>query len=198
MALGKWSGVKREPKKSKGKSEYEPVPDMYNHAGKSQIINAAVRSLDAVSRDAEVRWGIGKLESLAEPELAVRFEQARVRLNTALHGDDVNEVVARCKDMIKGWKILEKRVSAAGHKPDEFRVWYHKADDGRKYAFVQDAADARLVDKDAVAYTLDEIARLLDEKYQTINNVKDLWPGAEVESVKPKQQKEVFNDDIPF
>ena len=65
---------------------------MYNHAGKAQVINAAVRSLDAVARDAEVRWGIGKLESLADPELAARFEQARVRLNAALNGDDVNEV----------------------------------------------------------------------------------------------------------
>ena len=196
MAVGKWSGVKREPKKSSG--YYAPVPDMYNHEGKSQIINAAVKSLDAVARDAEVRWGIGKLESLADPELAVRFEQARVRLNAALNGDDVNEVVARCKDMIRGWKILEKRVSDAGHKPAEFRVWYHKADDGRKYAFVQDPADARLVDKDAVAYTLDEIARLIDNKYQTINNVKDLWPGAEVESSKPKTTAKEFNDDVPF
>ena len=196
MAVGKWSGVRRQPKK--GSSDYAPVPDMYNHEGKSQVINAAVKSLDAVARDAEVRWGIGKLESLADPELAVRFEQARVRLNAALNGDDVNEVVARCKDMIKGWKVLEKRVSAAGHKPADFRVWYHKADDGRKYAFVQDPADARLVDKDAVAYTLDEIARLLDDNYQTINKVKDLWPGAEVESKKPITTAKEFNDDLPF
>lgn len=196
MAVGKWSGVKREPKKSA--SEYEPIPDMYNHAGKSQIISAAVKSLDAVSRDAEVRWGIGKLESLADPELATRFEQARVRLNTALHGDDVNAVVDRCKDMIKGWRVLEKKVSAAGHKPREFRVWYHKGDAGQKYAFIQDPADAKFVDDDAIAYTLDDIARLIDTKYPLVNKVKDLWPGAEIESVKPKRKKEVFNDDIPF
>jgi len=197
MAVGKWSGVKREPKKSV--SEYEPVPDMYNHAGKSQIINAALRSLDAVARDAEVRWGIGKLESLADPELAARFEQARVRLNTALHGDDVNAVVDRCKDMIKGWKILEKRVSAAGHKPQEFRVWYHKGDAGQKYAFIQDAADAKFVDSDAIPYTMDDIARLIDTKYPLVNQVKEMWPGSVVESVKPtKTKNEELNDDLPF
>ena len=198
MAVGKWTGAKRKPKKSD--SEYEPIPDMYNHAGKAQVINAAVRSLDAVARDAEVRWGIGKLESLADPELAARFEQARVRLNAALNGDDVNEVVARCKDMVKGWKILEKRVSDAGHKPAVFRVWYHKADDGRKYAFVQDPADATLVDDDAIAYTLDEIARLLDQRFQTINKVKEHWPGAEVTKVKPKTKTKIedLNDDVPF
>jgi len=197
MAVGKWSGVKREPKKSS--SMYEPIPDMYNHAGKSQIINAALRSLDAVARDAEVRWGIGKLESLADPELAARFEQARVRLNTALHGDDVNAVVDRCKDMIKGWKILEKRVSAAGHKPQEFRVWYHKGDAGQKYAFIQDAADAKFVDSDAIPYTMDDIARLIDTKYPLVNQVKEMWPGSVVESVKPtKTKNEELNDDLPF
>jgi hypothetical protein len=196
MAVGKWAGVKREKKKSTG--EHVEVPDMYNHAGKSQIINAALRPLDAVARDAEVRWGIGKLESLADPELAARFEQARVRLDTALRGDDVNAVVERCKDMIKGWKILEKRVSAAGHKPREFRVWYQKGDAGKKYAFIQDMADAQFVDSDAIAYSLEEMARLLDDRFQTINKVKELWPGAKVENVKPKQKKEVFNDDIPF
>lgn len=196
MAVGKWAGVRREKKKSTG--DNVEVPDMYNHAGKSQIINAALRPLDAVARDAEVRWGIGKLESLADPELAARFEQARVRLDTALRGDDVNAVVERCKDMIKGWKILEKRVSAAGHKPREFRVWYQKGDAGQKYAFIQDMADAQFVDSDAIAYSLEEMARLLDDRFQTINKVKELWPGAKVENVKSKQKKEVFNDDIPF
>ena len=157
-----------------------------------------MRSLDAVARDAEVRWGIGKLESLADPELAARFEQARVRLNAALNGDDVNEVVARCKDMIKGWKVIEKRVREAGHQPGISRVWYHKGDDGKTYAFVQDPADATLVEKGAVAYTLDEVVRLLDQRFQTINSVKQQWPGAEVTKVKPKTIEKDFQDDIPF
>lgn len=196
MAVGKWTGAKRKPKQSD--SEYAPIPDMYNHAGKAQVINAALRSLDAVARDAEVRWGIGKLESLADPELAARFEQARVRLNAALNGEDVNEVVARCKDMIKGWKVIEKRVREAGHQPADMRVWYHKGDDGRTYAFVQDPADATLVEKGAVAYSLDEVVRLLDQRFQTINTVKEHWPGAEVTKVKPKTTEKDFQDDIPF
>ena len=196
MKAGKWTGAKPKPKQSD--SEYAPIPDMYNHAGKAQVINAAVRSLDAVARDAEVRWGIGKLESLADPELAARFEQARVRLNAALNGEDVNEVVARCKDMIKGWKVIEKRVREAGHQPADMRVWYHKSDDGRTYAFVQDPADATLVEKGAVAYSLDEVVRLLDQRYQTISTVKEHWPGAEVTKVKPKNTEKDFQDDIPF
>lgn len=195
MRSGKWAGVKQQAKK-RG-DDHEPVPDMYNDAGKAQTINAAVRSLDAVARDAEVRWGIGKLERLADPALAVRFEQARIRLDNALRGDDVSEVVARCSDMIKGWRVLEKKVLAAGHKPQVFGVWYHRGDAGQKYAFVQDAGDAKFVDSDAITYTLDDVVRLLDTKHSFVNEVKQHWPGAEIESVKPKKRED-FNDDLPF
>ena len=121
-----------------------------------------------------------------------------MRLNAALNGDDVNEVVARCKDMIKGWKVIEKRVLEAGHQPGDMRVWYHKGDDGKTYAFVQDLADATLVEDGAIAYTLDEVVRLLDQRFQTVNTVKEHWPGAEVTKVKPKTIEKDFQDDIPF
>ena len=40
--------------------------------------------------------------------------------------------------------------------------------------------------------------RLLDKKSQLINKVKEHWPGAEVEEVKPKETEKDFQDDIPF
>lgn len=193
MTAGKWSKVKR-----KDSHDAESVPDMYNRQSSAASINAALRSLDAVAREAEQKWGIGKLEQLADPALAVRFEQARTRLNHALRSDDVADVVARCNDMIKGWKVLEKKAIEAGHKPDKTEAWFHVGDSGEKYAFVKDASDANLLEG-YIVYCLSDIVRLLSANYKTVSEVKRLWPGSEVTKVKPiKKQKEIFDDDIPF
>ena len=46
---------------------------------------------------------------------------------------------------------------------------------------------------------LDErMIRMIDNWKQLAKEVKDLRRNADIESLKPKRKKEVFNDDLPF
>ena len=46
---------------------------------------------------------------------------------------------------------------------------------------------------------LDErMIRMIDNWKHLASEVKDLRHDADIESVKPKRKKEVFNDDLPF
>ena len=174
------------------------------------IVKAALDSVDEVARTLEQRWGIGRLERLAPPELAVKFEQARQNFNHACSDqDDHNYMVQKANNLIKGWKALEKSAEKNGHSPADPKVLYFRAPDdmdGKPYAIVEQSGDYKRVEPDTVkrVYSLDEICRIIqfwEEKMSAVNQVKDIFPGSHITSVKPKKEgkdEKFFDDEIPF
>jgi hypothetical protein len=144
----------------------------------------------------EQRWGIGKLEQLADPALATRFEQARQNLNHALGQESISEVVAKAEDMIRGWRIIEKKVLEAGHKPECEKVWHMVNDEGKKYAFVNDSSDHVYFDKDITVISMEEVIRVFEAHYKEIyGEVKKHFPGAEITKITKKEE---LDDELPF
>lgn len=204
MPKSRYAKVKRNPKKSTAGESYT-APAMYGD-NRSETVRAAINSVDQVARTLEQRWGIGKLERLAPPKLAVAVEQARQNFSAAAQGDDSNYLVQKANNLIEGWKALEKVALKNGHKPADAKVWYFVAPEdagGKPYAIVDHASDTAAVDMDAVerVYSLDEICRIIKQfestKLGTMTAaVKDHFPNAKI--TKTKHQKENPNDPIPF
>ena len=49
-------------------------------------VDAALAPLDRLAREMEGAWGYRRLQSLASPDLAVKFESARQKLDEAIKG----------------------------------------------------------------------------------------------------------------
>lgn len=211
MARGRYSRTRAKPKDD-GKDKWF-APSMWADQ-RYPIVKAALDSVDEVARRFEQRWGIGRLERLASPELAVKFEQARQNFNDACaNQDDHNYMVQKANNLIKGWQALERSAEKNGHTPADERIWYFRApddQDGKPYALVENSGDAKRVEPDTVVrvYSLDEICRIIkfwEEKNELVNQVKDYFPGSHITSIKPKEEKDgkkknepFFDDEIPF
>ena len=77
----------------------------------------AMRPVDAIAAELELRWGVGKLETLVTPETAARFESARAKLDVAIFNKDPELVIKRAGIMKRGWEALADHCETR-HMPD--------------------------------------------------------------------------------
>ena len=165
-------------------------------------IHGALKPVDAVARDMEVKWGVGRLQELVSPETAAKFEAARAKLDVAIHDNNVALVIKRASIMERGWKALEKEAIDAGHKPAPPEIWFAHApeEDGQgkvSFAIAKDNTAATLAQTDVPVYTVQEIARIVRAWRSEFDShhAKKVFPGAEVVSITGE---EIFEDEIPF
>ena len=195
-----------EPRTGSGYSDDSwTAPAMFSD-DRFDTVNAAINSVDQVARKLEQMWGIGRLERLAPPSLAVKFEQARQNFNAAANGDDSNYLVQKANNLITGWKALEQSAVKDGNKPEDPKVWHFIGPDdlgNKKYAIVDHASDVNnhILDGGHKVYSLDEVARILAEWEKThlgdmAAKVKELFPKSKL--TKIRQTKGEMNDEIPF
>ena len=180
-----------------GKDDYVPL-----QGWQYDQIHGALRPLDAVAADIELRWGVGRLEACVNPETAAKFEAARAKLNVALHDQDVDLVIQRAGVMQRGWAALEKEAISLGHKSAPPELWYatapaEDAKDEMQIVIAKDNSAATLAQTDLPVYTVTEIARIvrLWRSQTDANRVKAVFSGAEIVSTKGDEH---FNDEVPF
>ena len=198
---GKWSKARQKP--SKPAYNARSSPDMWSDS-RGKAMNAAVQSLDQVARTFEQKWGYGTLERLATPDIAAKFARAKESLQNACEGDDHNLVIHKCENLAKGWRLLDRKATEAGHKPLDDRVVLHVADSGQKYAFTNESGLYKLIQAeygaDVRIVSFDEVTRIMEDWHKSstlLAGVRDKFPGAEVTKIQNKE-KEELNDDIPF
>lgn len=181
-----------------GKPDYVPLNDwQYDE------MYGAMRPVDALAAEIELRWGVGKLETLVTPETAARFESARAKLSVAIFNKDVPLVVKRCGIMLRGWQALEAEAMKLGHKPAPPELWYAKApeeygDEELQIVIAKDNAAATLAHTDLPVYTVTEIARIVRSwrNQSQVHKIKGVFAGAEV--VRIYDEPIVDDEDIPF
>jgi len=88
------------------RSEIRTPNDLMVWEMRQRQVDAALVPLDRVAREFEGKWGYRRLQSLASPELAVKFEGARQKLDEAIKAQDTDEVAKRAAIMIRGWQAL--------------------------------------------------------------------------------------------
>ena len=208
MAKGRYSGAKGRTKHKSDDENKWFAPNMWGDH-RYPIVKAALDSVDEVARTLEQRWGIGRLQRIAPPDLAVKFAQATENFNEACNQDDHNYMVQKANNLIAGWKALERSAEKNGFSPADPKVWYLRAPDdaldGKPFAIIENTGDYKRIEPDTVKriYTLDEICRFIqfwEEKNSMANTVKDTFPGSHITSIKPNKEnkEEFFDDEIPF
>ena len=146
-------------------------------------VNAALEPLDRLAREMEGRWGYRRLMSVAAPELAVKFEKAKQKLDEAIKAQDADEVAKRATVMVRGWQALEQAAVDAGHTPLGQGIWQAKSG-GKTYTvvLVREDVDAPALSAadPATVVCVDELLVCWQNRYESVGKVKVEFPGASV------------------
>ena len=174
------------------------------HYAPSQM--AMRRMQDALHRyddrvsEVERKWGVDRLIWVVGGGLKDRFEAQMDLLNAAI--DKMQDVEHQVDVTLRGVAALEQAAIAAGVQPLTGEWIEGKMPDGRVLAIVRNDYEVSRVKRDnreMVVYSVDEIGRLLAgwDESKTVDAVKAVFPGATVDKVRTKTEKEL-NDEIPF
>jgi hypothetical protein len=162
----------------------------------------AMKPVDAIAAEIELRWGVGKLETLVTPETAAKFESARAKLDVAMFNKDPELVIKRAGIMKRGWEALEAEALRLGHKPMPPELWYATApqeygDDKAEFVIAKDNSAATLAQTDLPVYTVTEVARIIRSwrNQSDVHKVKSVFAGAEVVRI---DEDMIDDKEIPF
>ncbi len=163
----------------------------------------ALHRYDDVVSQYEMRWGVDRLPWLVGTELRERFEAQMQKLNKAI--DDRVDVEHQVEVTLRGVAALEKAAIERGAQQLTGEYIETAMPDGRVLAITRTSWEATKVkreNRDLVVYSAEEVAVLVagfEERANIVPKIKDTFPGAVVESVKPKTEtEELLNDAIPF
>lgn len=163
-----------------------------------ESIGEALKPLDRLAREMELKWGPGRLPGLVEPELASLFGSAKDKLNEAIQCNNPDLIVRRVQVMIRGWQKLDAVASAAEMEtlPPRTLGYSHG---GRAYVVVLEPQDYDVARQAAQAgATVVALAELI-EAYKIvagrIAGVLDAFPGAQIKGAYAPLK---LDDDIPF
>ena len=154
---------------------------------RSQI---ALEQLDEVARQAERRWGVGRLPALVSVDLAERFWRQKEKLDAAITeeatGGSMANVEFEAGRMVNAWMALGAAAEAAGAVPLSPRHLEARLPDGRLVVVCGDPVEAHQIAGDhrmASVWSMEEIARVLWQ-FEMVNDAKVVWPGARVEEAR--------------
>ena len=208
MPKSRYANVKRNSKdKKKDADESWSAPAMWSD-DRYKVVKSAFDAVDEVARQMQHKWGIGKLERLASPQLAISFNRARVNFSDAANGDCEKYMAQKAANLIAGWKALEASAKKNGFNPDDGRVMYLIAPDdagGGSYAIIGHSCDSKAVTEPVErVYTADEVIRILKRWEGThfgdmTSKVKEHFPDAEISKLDSTNINEKdYDDPIPF
>jgi len=169
---------------------------------KQETWQPAVDAYHAAENLMNKKWGWYVWAKICSPETAQKLRAARERYLDAVRDRDHHLIVKCCQNLTKGLEVVDQEISAK-HKPDDVFYLYRRID-GRNFYFVNDQMDMQRVlplmkGKDPVVYTMEEIVRVLSsEAMAKPNEIKQAFPGAELQSVEFKHNREQIDDEIPF
>lgn len=188
----------------KGKQVPKPSKQYYAPSQMAmRRMQDALHQYDRAATAMEAKWGIDRLPWLVEQGLRGRFEAQMDKLNEAIESQQ--DVEHQVSVTLRGLAALEQAAIAAGHKPLTGDYWEAQMDDGKVLAITRNGYEAGKVAKEhreMVVYSVDEIAAIVsgwrkDKAGQVADIAKAMWPGAAVEKVRTRTEKEL-NDEIPF
>ena len=175
------------------------------NAAHERRMQQALHDYDEAVSKLELKWGVDRLPWLAGQDLRERFEAQMEKLNKAIESYvDVEHQVEVTK---RGLAALEQAAIANGAEPLSGDYIEAAMPDGRVLAIVKtsyDVAKVKRENRDLVVYSADELAMMIakaeeDKAGALLGKIKDTFPGAVVESVKPKTEtEELLDDAIPF
>lgn len=162
-------------------------------------IQSAVWDFDKAITEVERTWGVDRLPYIVSDATRQRWWRAMDAFSQAIFDGDWERTRTMADNLVKGIARLVEEAQALGATPLDPKVIEARMPSGRVLRIVQAwPKNAARVESepDVLTWTVDEVARLV-ESQRMANEVKEIWPGAEVTRVRSKIGEEI-NDDIPF
>lgn len=158
----------------------------------ADTLQAYLYGVDQVAREAETKWGFGRLPMLVSDDLRAKFFRQARKWNEAmadawgsrmLTRDQLDAAISRSEAMKRAWLALDSAAEEAGGRPVAPWVWEATLKDGTVVAVVQTDAEASHILADGrhvQAYTMREIANVIDALPEFLRQAKQEFPGAKV------------------
>ena len=184
--------AKRPPKPSR--SYFAPTQQ-----AERRMQDALHRYDDVVSR-CEAKWGVDRLPWLVGSELRERFDRQMEKLNTAI--DERRDVEHQVEVTLRGIAVLEAAAIERGAEPLTGEYIETPMPDGKVLAITRtswDVAKVKKENRDLVVYSAEEVAQIiasLQDQKPVIDDIKQTFPGATIETIKPSIVD--LDDEIPF
>ena len=134
-------------------------------------INRLIEKLDEVAIKYEAKWGVYRLETLASPDLARKWQAQVDKINEAIETKNIRSLEDLVEGAIRGYALLEAEAIKGGHSPTAPEFWELRKG-SRVYRVVMNTMDARAMQKpensDVTILTLEEVVNLYDAKARMV------------------------------
>jgi hypothetical protein len=153
-------------------------------------LQAQLPMVDQVIRAAELRWGVGRLETLITPDTLLRWKRGFGEWREAIVAGDLDAVRVLAPKIVGALKFMQGEAERLGHKPLDPNTWEAATDDGRLFVFTRTQAEANAVaadHRDKEVWSIDEVVRIL-ERYRQVSEIKRAFPGAAVERLTARPE----------
>lgn len=175
------------------------------HARKMAIaIDDLLKPVTRRKQNADQKWGYDRLLEIVPTDWARKFGIAHEALEQALIAEepDLAHIQDRAENLIRAYNKLDEIADASGAERSPEMLW-HMQVGGKPAVLALDRASqvaAIAAYPDRLIYSLDEVERLLEaDSMKLVNATKDIFPGAEVQEVRPRTKLEQeLEDEIPF
>jgi hypothetical protein len=186
-------------KRPERKKKHDPM--LHPAASRESIeCDIALAAFDRASREMDKAWGVDRLVELVSPDIAKRWGQAMADLNAAIISNDPPMVRARVDICLRGMKAMNAQAEAAGMPKADPIIWEYEYD-GQVFGIIEDGRQwPAAYDKrpGLTIHTMREVAVALHSLGQTVADVKQAFPGAEVSEVRRKDDVVDIEDALPF
>jgi hypothetical protein len=151
------------------------------------VIKAILDGVDAIARQMEGKWGVGRLRLLVGDGLRIRFDAQKTKLDAAIATDEETYVRAQAEGMRRAWLALDRAATESGAQPLSPEVWECVLPaSGEVVSIVLTEIEAHHVARESAVWTLAEIAVLIERLGDDLRQVKRAFPGSAVGEVRDR------------
>jgi hypothetical protein len=166
------------------------------------VVKAILDGVDAIVRQIEGKWGVGRLRLLVGDALRIKFDAQKAKLDAAIATDEEAYIRAQAEGMRRAWLALDRAATEAGAEPLAPEIWECVLPStGEIVSVVRTEAEAHHIAREGEVWTLAEIAVLIERLGDDVRQVKRTFPGSAVVEVRDRDPPPIDwekGDDLPF
>jgi hypothetical protein len=155
--------------------------------------------LDDMALACEAKWGIGNLPKLCSDATAQKYDRQNEKLSHAIGQQDIRQVQDLVNGFNRAYEVMEREAIERGNKPSVAEYMEVALEGGFKLRIARNGTEARSVtEKGVYVWTLEEVARVIESEYTLVNKIRDVFPEAELKSIRPANFDWESGDSMPF
>jgi hypothetical protein len=156
------------------------------------VTKAILDGVDAIGREMERKWGVGRLRLLVGDALRIKFDAQKSKLDAAIAAGRETYIRAQAEGMRRAWLALDRAATEGGALALAPEVWECVLpESGEVVSVVRTEVEAHHVACDGEVWTVAEIAVLIERLGDQVREVKRRFPGSVVVEVRDQDPPSV-------